>query len=137
MLFLLTVEKRFLTRGIIETLDFANLCSKYLVKNNLYVVLISRAELPWFETELKNNSGEHRKALSISMNEIYNLVNDGMYEHWLEHDTINSNIEFADVDLIDRATYKLLHRCTHTRHSILADCYLISCYNEKVLISPI
>lgn len=71
----------------VETLNFANLCSKYLVENNLYVVIISRAELPWFDAELKNDSGEHRKALSISMNEIYNLVNDGMYEHWLERDT--------------------------------------------------
>ena len=231
----------------VETLDFANLCSKHLVENNLYVVIISRAELPWFDTELKNDSGEHKKALSISMNEIYNLVNDGMYEHWLEPDTLNSNVKFTDVDLIltedagtgytffsshfncvkhssagklsiikdlcmckdkkvlvmidtaafgvhfeelkrkinkenlnilchsryecfeyfllksnffknnsivqsefdeletyanqfiswenyfedliDRATYKLLHRCTHTRHSILSDCYLLSCDN--------
>lgn len=229
----------------VETLEFASLCSKHLVENNLYAVLINRAELPWFNTELMNASGEHRKALSISMNEIYNLVNDGMYEHWLEHDMLESNIEPEDVDLIliedsstgykffssyfdsvehssagkssivedlcrnkdknilvlmdtsafgvhyeelkrkvnrnnlhifyysiyecfeylllksnffndnpivqlefsninkyanqfiswetyfedliDRATYKLLHRCTHTRHSILSDCYLVSC----------
>lgn len=79
----------------VETLEFATVCKNYLVENNLYVVIIGRADLPYFSNNVKG-----KKALSISLDEIYNLTNDGGKKHWLEHDRIDDFSELSDVDLI-------------------------------------
>ena len=81
-----------------ESLKFASFCKKYLVLNNLYLVLITRASLENLrDAEQINNSGEHFNRLSISLNEICNFVCNGK-EHWLEHDYMQqSDVKSSDL----------------------------------------
>lgn len=67
----------------VETLEFAKLCHDTLVRNNNYLLLICRDEMPYLE-DIDGEDGK-RKALSISLDEIYNFKTDGI-NHWLEHD---------------------------------------------------
>lgn len=68
----------------VETKEFAKACKDNLVKNNLYIIIINRAEnFEW--DEIDNQHMFDR--LSISLNEIYDFKTDGI-EHWLEHISI-------------------------------------------------
>ncbi len=115
-----------------ETAEFASVCKAMLVKNNLYLVLITRAELGNFEeAEKVQSNGDHFGRLSISLNEIYNFCTDGI-NHWLEHDKISFHEDFKKNDLIltedttdgyDFFDYHFKHvnRSTNGKDSIISD----------------
>ena len=71
----------------VESKKFADMCSKHLVKNNLYIVIINRAHLTNFSSSMVNGTGGHLDRLSISLNSIYNFCTDGV-NHWLELDSL-------------------------------------------------
>ena len=79
----------------VETKHFADMCKKFLVKNNLYLVIIDRAISQFdFEAESKNLD-----RLSISVNEIYEMKNDGN-NYWLEAVEIPVTNDFSNFDCI-------------------------------------
>lgn len=81
--------------NIVGTSEFAALCKEYIVKNNLYLILISREKLDEavLGEVLEEDGGnvenpKKRKlyefdSLSYSINCIYKMCNDGGIHHWL------------------------------------------------------
>lgn len=123
----------------VETLEFATVCKNSLVENNLYVIIIGRADLPYFSCINEKN----KRALSISLDEIYNLINDGSIKHWLEHDYVAGFSDLTNVDMIiteDRGTgyrffstyLKNVKRSTDGKSSIINN--VESSSGKKILV---
>ena len=83
----------------VEQKDFADVCSKYLVENNLYLVIINRADLSEFDRDRNNGNGEHLTRLSISLNSIYSFCTDGI-KHWLRNDRLPFFNDLSAIDCI-------------------------------------
>lgn len=86
-----------------ETIEFATLCKKNLVQNNLFVLIISRSCFDNFEQIDKTlGTGDHDRLskLSYSVSEIYKFVNGGSTNHWLEHVNLPEFESWGDVDSI-------------------------------------
>lgn len=84
-----------------ETIEFATLCKKNLVQNNLFVLIISRSCFDNFEqvdTTLGTGDHDRLSKLSYSVNEVYEFVNDGGINHWLRQVKIPEFENWHDVD---------------------------------------
>lgn len=85
----------------VETPEFATICSKYLVVNNLYIVIFGRAITDVNFTEPNENKSDSKlNRLAISVNEIYEFKSDGGIQHWLEPVEISEPDSFSDIDCI-------------------------------------
>lgn len=66
-----------------ESLEFVSLCKKYLVTNDLYLIIINRSDLRNFKNEERSEI-HLSKRLAISVDSIFEFKNNGDTTYWLE-----------------------------------------------------
>lgn len=83
-----------------ESKEFAEVCSEYLVKNNLYIVIIGRQPFDNFILLAEEDRNLHSYTkVALSVSEIYDFKTNGV-DHWLEPAKIPVIDDCSDVDCV-------------------------------------